>query len=176
MISAGYCPSVRLFEAAACGSAIISDYWRGLEEFFTPGEEILVASRPEDVLQMLSNLGEEQSARIGRRARERVLKRHTSAHRALELERRKVKRLMMFQTLTMPGDETADDTGDCEISDRSRLLEAGWPKDGIRRAQDCRRPKQLVGAQSRMRRSDAALVGFRIRERPGHEVYLCERR
>ncbi len=85
MIRAGYSPSVRLFEAAACGTPIISDSWPGLEEFFTPGEEILVASRTEDVLEMLRGIPEAERRSIGERARERVLGAHTAAHRAAEL-------------------------------------------------------------------------------------------
>src|ERR671916_736187 len=54
MIAAGYSPSVRLFEAAACATPIISDYWNGLETFFTPGKEILVASTSTDVVSYLS--------------------------------------------------------------------------------------------------------------------------
>ena len=86
MIRAGYSPSVRLFEAAACGTPIISDEWPGLSEFFTPGEEILTARGTEDVLAILRDLPESERLAIGQRARERVLAAHTAAHRAAELE------------------------------------------------------------------------------------------
>lgn len=86
MIAAGYSPSVRLFEAAACGTPIISDYWAGLETFFTPGTEILVASTSTDVMAYLSEITESQRLQIGERARAKVLSRHTSEHRARELE------------------------------------------------------------------------------------------
>jgi spore maturation protein CgeB len=86
MIRAGYSPSVRLFEAAACGTPIISDEWPGLSEFFTPGEEILTARTTEDVLAILRDLPESERRAIGQRARERVLAAHTAAHRAAELE------------------------------------------------------------------------------------------
>ncbi|HEV3408691.1 MAG TPA: glycosyltransferase, partial [Chthoniobacterales bacterium] len=86
MIRAGYSPSVRLFEAAACGTAIISDEWTGLDEIFTPGEEILIARTSEDVLQILREMPESDARAIGERARERVLAEHTAAHRAAELE------------------------------------------------------------------------------------------
>lgn len=86
MIEAGYSPSVRLFEAAACGVPIISDYWSGLESIFVPGKEILVARSPEDTLRYLSQLSEAERLEIGRRARARVLGAHTAAHRAAELE------------------------------------------------------------------------------------------
>ncbi|HEV2294270.1 MAG TPA: glycosyltransferase [Tepidisphaeraceae bacterium] len=86
MIRAGYSPSVRLFEAAACGVAIISDAWDGLSTFFTPGEEIFVAHRTEDVIHILRYTSEAQRRRVGERARAKVLSAHTAAHRAAELE------------------------------------------------------------------------------------------
>ncbi len=86
MIRAGYSPSVRLFEAAACATPVISDFWPGLDDFFTPGRDILVASRAEDTLKYLQ-LPDEKRAAIGKNARRRILAGHTSAHRAVELER-----------------------------------------------------------------------------------------
>jgi spore maturation protein CgeB len=86
MIKAGYSPSVRLFEAAACGVPIISDYWDGLETFFDLNSEILVARTSEDVLRMLNETSEIERMRIADRAREKVLSHHTAAHRAAELE------------------------------------------------------------------------------------------
>jgi spore maturation protein CgeB len=86
MICAGYSPSVRLFEAAACGTPIISDDWPGLSEFFRPGEEILIATSTEDVVEILRSMPEGDRRAIGDRARERVLGAHTAAHRAAELE------------------------------------------------------------------------------------------
>jgi spore maturation protein CgeB len=86
MIAAGYSPSVRLFEAAACATPIISDYWNGLETFFTPGKEILVASTANDVVAYLSEISEIQRVEIGLRARAKILAQHTSEHRARELE------------------------------------------------------------------------------------------
>ncbi len=86
MVQAGYSPSVRLFEAAACGAAMISDWWPGLDQFFTPGEEILLPQGKEEVVTTLREVSDEQRARIGARARERVLNEHTSQHRAQELE------------------------------------------------------------------------------------------
>jgi len=87
MVAAGYSPSVRLFEAAACGTAIISDSWPGLETFFTLGSEILVAKTGAEVLRYLRTIDDAQARAIGRRARQRVQAEHTAAHRALELER-----------------------------------------------------------------------------------------
>jgi spore maturation protein CgeB len=86
MVTAGYSPSVRLFEAAACGTPIVSDTWPGLDCFFTPGAEILVSRSADDTLSYLHDLTEAERHGIGRRARERVLAAHTAAHRALELE------------------------------------------------------------------------------------------
>jgi spore maturation protein CgeB len=86
MIRAGYSPSVRLFEAAACGTPIISDSWPGLEEFFIPGEEILLAESPAESLAILRELPSAEAIALGQRARERVLASHTAAHRAEELE------------------------------------------------------------------------------------------
>jgi spore maturation protein CgeB len=86
MIRAGYSPSVRLFEAAACGTPIISDEWPGLGEIFRPGEEILIATSAEDVVEILRSMPESERRAIGDRARERVLGAHTAAHRAAELE------------------------------------------------------------------------------------------
>ena len=86
MIRAGYSPSVRLFEAAACGTPIISDEWAGLDEIFTAGEEILTARTSEDVLQILREMPESDARALGERARRRVLAEHTAAHRAAELE------------------------------------------------------------------------------------------
>jgi spore maturation protein CgeB len=86
MVRAGYSPSVRLFEAAACGTPIISDPWPGLDDFFIPGQEILVANSTGDALAILRDLSEPQARELGRRARERVLAEHTASHRAAELE------------------------------------------------------------------------------------------
>jgi spore maturation protein CgeB len=86
MVEAGYSPSVRLFEAAACGTPIISDYWPGLETLFEPNHEILIAFSSEESTYYLFGLGEEERRRIGASARARVLASHTARHRALELE------------------------------------------------------------------------------------------
>ncbi len=85
MIAAGWSPSVRLFEAAACGVPIISDWWEGLDRFFEPGREILVAREAADTLAWL-DMKEEARRELGGRARGRVLAAHTAAHRAGELE------------------------------------------------------------------------------------------
>jgi spore maturation protein CgeB len=81
----GYCPSGRLFEAAACGVAIISDEWLGLELFFKPGKEIIVGHTSDDVVEAL-RLPRPELVQIARAARERFFDEHTAAHRAQELE------------------------------------------------------------------------------------------
>jgi len=86
MIRAGYSPSVRLFEAAACGVPIISDAWDGLGTFFVPGEEIFIAHRTDDVIDILRHTSDATRRRVGERARAKVLSAHTAAHRAAELE------------------------------------------------------------------------------------------
>ncbi len=86
MIRAGYSPSVRLFEAALCGTPIISDYWAGLEEYLEPGSEILISRSSDDTLGFLLGISERDAKLIGERARARILDLHTSRHRAVELE------------------------------------------------------------------------------------------
>ena len=86
MAEMGYCPSGRLFEAAACGTPIVTDWWEGIEDFFEPGGEILVASSASEVIDALA-LGSDELARIGQAARERVLAEHTATHRSEELVR-----------------------------------------------------------------------------------------
>jgi spore maturation protein CgeB len=87
MVIAGYSPSVRLFEAAACGTAIVSDNWPGLHTFFTAGREILIATSADDTVGYIKGLDSSELRRIGRAARERVLAAHTSHVRAREFER-----------------------------------------------------------------------------------------
>src|SRR5919202_5228251 len=84
MAEMGYCPSGRLFEAAACGVPILSDEWAGLEEFFTPESEILVARNTEDALDALE-VPREQLLAISRAARDRTLSEHTADRRVLGL-------------------------------------------------------------------------------------------
>lgn len=85
MVKAGYSPSVRIFEAAGCGAAIISDRWPGLETFFKLNEEILPASSSTDVISFLK-MDQQDAKKIGRRAQERVLAEHTATRRAIEFE------------------------------------------------------------------------------------------
>jgi spore maturation protein CgeB len=82
----GYCPSGRLFEAAAAGVPLVSDWFEGLESFFEPEREIAVAYGPSDVMRTLKR-DPDELAQVSARARKRALSEHTAAHRALELER-----------------------------------------------------------------------------------------
>ncbi len=86
MIAAGWSPSVRLFEAAACATPIISDWWEGLDEILKPGHEILVAAGVDDVLRAVREMPDDERRAMGQAARARVLAAHTAAHRAGEFE------------------------------------------------------------------------------------------
>lgn len=87
MIRAGHSPSVRVFEAAACATPVVSDRWPGLAEFFAPGREILLADDAAEVLRILDHLPEAERLALGERARRRVLLEHTGGHRAEALLR-----------------------------------------------------------------------------------------
>ncbi|HLL60054.1 MAG TPA: glycosyltransferase [Allosphingosinicella sp.] len=86
MIAAGWSPSVRLFEAAACAVPVISDKWEGIDSLFTPGTEMLLAERGDEVVAILRSRSEPEAAAMGRAARARVMNGHTAADRAAELE------------------------------------------------------------------------------------------
>jgi spore maturation protein CgeB len=87
MVAAGYSPSVRLFEAAACATPIISDRWDGLASLFEPGREILLPKTADDVLRVLASPDEPGRRGLAQAARRRILAEHTAVHRAAELER-----------------------------------------------------------------------------------------
>lgn len=85
MVKAGWSPSVRLFEAASCGTALISDAWPGLTELLPKDEAILVADGTEDVIRALVTMDDAARRRMAERARERILAEHTSEARARQL-------------------------------------------------------------------------------------------
>jgi spore maturation protein CgeB len=87
MAGAGYSPATRLFEAAGAGACIITDAWAGIEQFFEPGAEILVAETGEEVGEALRGLTDMTRDRLGASARRRALADHTYAGRALDVER-----------------------------------------------------------------------------------------
>lgn len=104
MVQAGYSPSVRLFEAAACGAAIISDNWPGLDSFFQPGREILLPCDARDVLHYLTDLRPNEVESIGAAARARVLAEHTSEKRAEQFENEIAATLATHRAPALAGD------------------------------------------------------------------------
>jgi spore maturation protein CgeB len=86
MRALGFSPSVRLFEAAACGAPIISDRWLGIETIFTPSSEILLANGTRDVIEILTTMPEDRRLSVADHARRRFLRDHTPDHRARQLE------------------------------------------------------------------------------------------
>lgn len=119
MRAAGYSPSVRLFEAAACGTPIISDEWAGLGSFFQPDREIIVARNAEDVAAAL-NLPDTVRIRIGQCARRRIVIEHTSDHRAEELE----SYLLASRTRRAVRHPTAEDS--CRPFTRDSNIDGEW--------------------------------------------------
>ncbi|HEX5385265.1 MAG TPA: glycosyltransferase [Gemmatimonadales bacterium] len=93
MVRAGWSPSVRLFEAAACGTPIVSDAWPGLDTLFKPDAEIYLARDAGDALDIVRETSEPARRRVGAAARARVLAQHTAGHRAAELESYALERL-----------------------------------------------------------------------------------
>jgi spore maturation protein CgeB len=87
MAKYGFSPATRVFEAAGAGACVITDYWEGINEFFEPGREILVARNGEDVVRMLRDLRWENALEIGKAALKKVLAKHTYTQRAEELDR-----------------------------------------------------------------------------------------
>jgi spore maturation protein CgeB len=85
MADMGFCPSGRLFEAAACGVPILSDVWDGLDQFFNPGSEILTAQNTDEAVGALS-MPLPEIRQIAKAARERTMDEHTAEHRAIYLE------------------------------------------------------------------------------------------
>jgi spore maturation protein CgeB len=101
MIRAGYSPSVRLFEAAACGTPIVSDVWDGIETILVPDREIALAHASSDVLDVLLHWSHGRAHMLAQAARRRVLAAHTASHRAHELER------FLLHTLSWPHRQSA---------------------------------------------------------------------
>ena len=85
MASVGFSPPTRVFEAAGAGACVITDKWEGIDNFFTPGQEILVASSAEDIVGLLRDTTPDRAAAIGRAMRERAFRDHTYAQRAAEV-------------------------------------------------------------------------------------------
>jgi spore maturation protein CgeB len=108
----GYCPSGRFFEAAACGSPILSDWFCGLESFFRPNEELLIVHEAADVISALNSTDHELQ-QIAARARERTLAEHTGDVRAEQL-------LRYFDQVQAP---TADQTRPVSRVQKTNVIE-----------------------------------------------------
>jgi spore maturation protein CgeB len=86
MAEVGFSPPTRIFEAAGAGACVITDRWTGIEDFFAPGSEILVAGGAEEVVQHLRDGGPHKAASIGNRMKMRALREHTYQFRAQQFE------------------------------------------------------------------------------------------
>ncbi|MGE0080525.1 MAG: glycosyltransferase [Thiohalomonadaceae bacterium] len=86
MAANGWSPATRVFEAAGAGACLLTDRWEGIGDFLEPNGEVLVAEDGDQVVWWLDRLSTERARRIGERARRRVLREHTYAHRAIQLE------------------------------------------------------------------------------------------
>jgi|SRR5579875_2035062 len=101
MAAMGYCPSGRFFEAAAAGTAVLSDWWEGLDTFFEPGEEILIAASAGEAVAAITR-DRKELQRIGARAKERTLSCHTAEIRARRL----------IELIERPADEAGEEQAD----------------------------------------------------------------
>ncbi|HEU0016288.1 MAG TPA: glycosyltransferase [Longimicrobium sp.] len=86
MVRNGWSPATRMFEAAGAASCQVTDQWRGIEDFFAPGDEILVAAGAEDVARLVREIGDERAREIGQAARRRALAEHTYTQRARRMD------------------------------------------------------------------------------------------
>jgi spore maturation protein CgeB len=86
MAEVGFSPPTRVFEAAGSATCLITDRWRGIESFFTPGREILVAESAEEIVDYLRRVPAAQARAIGDAMQRHALARHTYAQRAAEVE------------------------------------------------------------------------------------------
>jgi spore maturation protein CgeB len=82
----GFSPPTRVFEAGGAGACLVVDRWEGIEMFLEPGREVLIADDGDAVAEYVHGIGESQARAIGRRARQRLLKQHTYALRAEQVE------------------------------------------------------------------------------------------
>jgi spore maturation protein CgeB len=82
----GFSPPTRVFEAGGAGACLVVDRWEGIEMFLEPGREVLVADDGDMVAEYVHGIGEAQARTIGRRARQRLLREHTYALRAEQVE------------------------------------------------------------------------------------------
>lgn len=82
----GFSPATRVFEAAGAAACLITDAWEGLETFFEPGREVLVAHSGDEVAQHVAALDAQRARAVGQAAYQRVLAEHTYAHRAAQFD------------------------------------------------------------------------------------------
>jgi spore maturation protein CgeB len=87
MAATGFSPPTRVFEAAGCAACVVTDAWQGIDTFFAPGQEILVARDAAELVQHLRQTAQPRARAIGRAARARVLRDHTYTARAANLDR-----------------------------------------------------------------------------------------
>jgi len=86
MATVGFSPPTRVFEAAGAGACVITDFWTGVETFFEPGKEILLASSADEIVHHIRTLDKEQSRQVGAAMRARALREHTYSLRAGEVD------------------------------------------------------------------------------------------
>jgi spore maturation protein CgeB len=86
MAEVGWSPATRIFEAAGAGACVITDAWRGIEDFLVPGREILVAHDADEVVHIVRTLTRDRATTIGAMARKRILEGHTYTARADQIE------------------------------------------------------------------------------------------
>lgn len=85
MANVGFSPPTRIFEAAGAGCCLITDAWQGIETFFRPGHEILIASSASEIVRLLREVPERQAKEIGEAMRERARRDHTYSQRAAQV-------------------------------------------------------------------------------------------
>src|SRR5262249_3716081 len=86
MASVGFSPPTRIFEAAGAGACVVTDRWRGIEDFFEPGREILVAASAGEIVNYLRTVSAATAQGIGARSRQRALRDHTYQLRARQVD------------------------------------------------------------------------------------------
>ena len=80
-------PTIRVFEALACGIPLVSAPWEDAEQLFRPGKDYLVAHSGEEMTRHLLALRDDPALRadLVRAGLETIRARHTCAHRVDEL-------------------------------------------------------------------------------------------
>jgi spore maturation protein CgeB len=115
MAKVGFSPPTRVFEAAGAGACLITDSWEGVEQFFEPGREILVASNAEDIVRHLREISSERAASIGRAMRARALRDHMYRIRAQHVDDILQAAKFATQRTAAPGVVMDDDLKDNDL-------------------------------------------------------------